>query len=74
MVKNVSRAICPIAPLAGIHLPSRSGMIAPAVASPMNTVPNRYRPASDRPPRNCCQTAIATTATEPPSHIGVPAQ
>ena len=53
MVKNASRAICPIAPLVGIHLPSRSGMIAPAVATAMNTTPKRYRPASDRPPRNC---------------------
>ena len=63
-----------MAPLVGIHLPNRSGMIAPAVASAMNTVPNRYMPPSDRLPRNCWYTAIATTATEPPSHIGVPAQ
>ena len=42
-VKNVSRANCPIAPLAGIHLPSRSGMIAPAVASPMNTGPEQVQ-------------------------------
>ena len=63
-----------MAPLVGTHLPYRNGITAKSVAASTNPIPNAYAPAEPRPPRKRSTTAIATTVTEPPSHIGVPAQ
>ena len=40
----------------------------------MKTAPNAYVPAVPRSPKKRSTTAMASTVTEPPSHIGVPAQ
>ena len=40
----------------------------------MNTVPNRYRAGCDRSVKKRPYTDMATTVTDPPSHMGVPAQ
>ena len=73
-VKNTSRTIWVIAPALGIHLPMRSGMIAPIVEATTNTVPKTNIPPRLRTWKNLSNTAMATTVTDPPSHIGVPAQ
>jgi hypothetical protein len=40
----------------------------------MNPAPNRYRAGCDSSVKKRPYTDMATTATEPPSHMGVPAQ
>ena len=74
IVKNTRRTICPIAPLDGTHLPNLSGMIDPIVDRPTNPAPHRYVAVVDRSPMKRSYTDSATTVTDPPSQIGVPAQ
>lgn len=55
-------------------MPYRSGRAAPRVASSTKPSPKAYLPGVDSGTTSTSSTDIATTTTEPPTQIGVPAQ